>query len=383
MAWRIHEQVIRAVIDNRVPGKVTGSVWLAGRDQPLELDLTGNAWPDMAGCLLTVENPPAVSDPLDSLATEQRGVCGDMTASRKVKIPTVPLIEWVDSHRGEPFPFVWGNGVYLEWYSERNGRVVIELNGCSSTLSEPVWRLTPAQEETRQQESAEAFAAFMSRMAAAMRDSRPALSASLPDQEEAGGDGGPTTAEAEQRARIEALKQRVREVTGEPNLSCGEGPTATLDEVEGFWRRVLEYEQCPVVRVRELLAGDGIKPPAPRGLRDAVLKEHLDTMIQGLADRGVFLQYTDHLSDRELYRLLYKFVLEDEIEVAPAGTSWSTHVDMSLVGLAKDEDGSANYLRFYADQSTREQWANDFPGDELPPHVDPPNDRDQWLPQPE
>ncbi len=118
MAWRIHDQVIRAEIDNRLLGRVTGSVWLAGRVQPLRLELTGNAGPDMAGCVLTVENPCPVPDPLEGLATEQRGVCGDMTASRKVKVPTVSLTKWLESHPSEPFPFVWGNQVYLEWYSE-------------------------------------------------------------------------------------------------------------------------------------------------------------------------------------------------------------------------------------------------------------------------
>jgi len=42
MAWRIDEQVIRGEIDNRTKGRVTGRIWLIGREEPLEIDLIGN-----------------------------------------------------------------------------------------------------------------------------------------------------------------------------------------------------------------------------------------------------------------------------------------------------------------------------------------------------
>jgi hypothetical protein len=201
------------------------------------------------------------------------------------------------------------------------------------------------------------------------------------DQGAAGG-AGPTTAEAAQRARIEALKQQVREVTGEPDLCEEEGEDATLDEIEGFWRRVLEIEQCSVVRLRDLLSKDGINPPAPGHLKDTALTGYLATLIEELAHRGVFLQYTNHLSDRELYRLLCTHVLAEEIEVMPSGKCWNTHVDMSTVGLPRNNDGSDIYLRYYADELTREQWAIDYPEDQVPPHVDPPYNRDHSLPRP-
>ena len=57
MAFRIQDNVVRGEIDNRVKGIVRGKIWLAGRAEPLTLELTGNAWPDLAGCLLTFTNP--------------------------------------------------------------------------------------------------------------------------------------------------------------------------------------------------------------------------------------------------------------------------------------------------------------------------------------
>src|SRR6267378_8380733 len=57
MAWRIQDSVIRGEMDNRLKGRVRGKLWLHGHDEPVELDLAGNACPDLAGCLLTFKNP--------------------------------------------------------------------------------------------------------------------------------------------------------------------------------------------------------------------------------------------------------------------------------------------------------------------------------------
>ncbi len=57
MAFRIHDSVVRGEIDNRVKGIVRGKIWVEGRAEPVVLELKGNAWPDLAGCLLTFTNP--------------------------------------------------------------------------------------------------------------------------------------------------------------------------------------------------------------------------------------------------------------------------------------------------------------------------------------
>ncbi len=93
MAFRIHDSVVRGEIDNRVKGIVRGQIWVEGRGEPVVLELEGNAWPDLAGCLLTFTNPQKrVPDPhLDSLHPIQRGSIGDLTASRKVRVFDLPL----------------------------------------------------------------------------------------------------------------------------------------------------------------------------------------------------------------------------------------------------------------------------------------------------
>ena len=107
MAFRIHDSVVRGEIDNRVRGIVRGSLWLEGCLQPVVLELRGNAQPDLAGCLLTFTNPlERVSHAgLDSLHPVQRGSIGDLTASRKVRVPAVPLAEflnWPKEKAGRP-----------------------------------------------------------------------------------------------------------------------------------------------------------------------------------------------------------------------------------------------------------------------------------------
>ena len=90
MAFRIHDSVVRGEIDNRVKGIVHGKIWIEDRAEPMVLELTGNAWPDLAGSLLTFINPlPRIVDQqLNSLNAVQRGSIGDLTASRKVR--TIP-----------------------------------------------------------------------------------------------------------------------------------------------------------------------------------------------------------------------------------------------------------------------------------------------------
>ena len=106
MAFRIHDSVVRGEIDNRVKGIVRGRIWIEGRAEPVVLELTGNAHLDLAGCLLTFTNPQKriPHHGLDSLHPMQRGTIGDLTASRKVRVPAVPMEEFVNWPKGKSPP---------------------------------------------------------------------------------------------------------------------------------------------------------------------------------------------------------------------------------------------------------------------------------------
>lgn len=171
MAWRIHENVVRGEIDNREKGVVRGRVWLEGLPEPLVLDLSGNACPDLAGCLLSFTNPkPAVPvrDP-SSFSLRQRGYIGDLTASRKVRVYDIPVHEaYLMSKRGETPPEHIANCLYLEWFSRANGRVVIESVDYTLEISAPAWRSSPEDEQQRGTNAAAGWELFMSGLDAAI-----------------------------------------------------------------------------------------------------------------------------------------------------------------------------------------------------------------------
>jgi hypothetical protein len=152
MAWRIHDSVIRGEIDNRMKSRVLGKLWLDGLDEPVKLDLAGNACPDLAGCLLKFKNP-AKTFPMrkkPKFNPLQRGKIGNLSASQKVRVFTIPDEEaFAMIDRGEKPPERTANALYLEWFSEGNGRVVIESADFELNISAPEWRLTPAEEKQR------------------------------------------------------------------------------------------------------------------------------------------------------------------------------------------------------------------------------------------
>jgi hypothetical protein len=169
MAWRLNKSVVRGEIDNRQRDHVTGKFWLVDREFPIMLTLAGNAWRDMAGCLLTFENPNPVDDDNTSLSPVQMGTTGDMTASRKVRVLDIPFeAAHALMARGEPIPEHMGNCIYLEWYSRSNGRVVIESTDYVTTISPHQWRMTKDEEAALVAKNSEAAMSWVEEIAAEM-----------------------------------------------------------------------------------------------------------------------------------------------------------------------------------------------------------------------
>jgi hypothetical protein len=169
MAWRIDEAVVRGELDNRVRGRVTGNIWVAGRDEPVVLELEGNCWRDLAGRRLEFTNPQPKPGDLAKLAALQRGAVGDITASRKVKVLEFPIEDLHLYYKtGKVMPWHWGNSLYLEWFSERNGRVVIETSSFDlRVVGESAWEMSEQEEEAQRQANGAAMTGFMERLAGA------------------------------------------------------------------------------------------------------------------------------------------------------------------------------------------------------------------------
>ena len=156
MAWRFDEHLLRGEIDNRTRGRVTGRLWLAAVAQPLILDLRGDCHPDLAGCFLTFENPQPVPMTTRPPAVIQRGDAGDITAARKVRVFDIPFEEaYALLKAGGTPPEHLANCLYLEWYSDLGGRMVIESADYRLQISEPAWRFTADELAERARRAAE------------------------------------------------------------------------------------------------------------------------------------------------------------------------------------------------------------------------------------
>lgn len=167
MAWRLDQHVIKGEIQNLIPGSVSGLIWLKGLNQPMELKLKGNCYRDLAGVKLVFENPEPIEGDYTGLDICQEGVVGDITASKKVKIPIDPETAIGEFTDGK-IPYVIGNCLYLEWFSERNGRVLIETTDYKWTVTLPHWSLSEHEEIEQRLRNQQAMFDFMDNLANAI-----------------------------------------------------------------------------------------------------------------------------------------------------------------------------------------------------------------------
>jgi hypothetical protein len=145
-----------------------------------------------------------------------------------------------------------------------------------------------------------------------------------------------------------------------------------------FLEHVLAFESEEGRSLHDRLIEGGMSLPNPEALSDAALHDKLWEVISALALLGAYLYSTDHLSDRELYSHLWHQTLREPTVLMPHDPAFATHID--LVGSGSEED-IAIYLRYYADEQTRQDWAREFPDVTVPPHGQPPYDRDRLLPR--
>jgi len=170
MAWRPYENLIDGELDNRTPGKVIGWLRFYRKNvEPLRVtfNLEGDFHDDIRGALIRLSNPHP-SDCAEPLGQEgtymggfspmQTGEAGDITAgislgpwSQEIadRLMQEHEVAWDEMQlpraerekqrrecatryrrhieAGDPYyPYV--AYPYIEWYSEANGRVVLELD---------------------------------------------------------------------------------------------------------------------------------------------------------------------------------------------------------------------------------------------------------------
>jgi hypothetical protein len=180
--------------------------------------------------------------------------------------------------------------------------------------------------------------------------------------------------EPSQEERINKLRAELEKLGG--STSTLESMPADMEEE--FLRHVLEYEKAEQISLLRLLENSGLEVPPPESLDDDTLRTKLKEIIDRMASVGSYLLHTNHLSDRDLYEYLYHEALREETVLFPENPSYAYMIDLTGSG---SEDDNQTYLKYYADEEYRRQWARDWPDDRMPEHEEPPFDRDRFLPQ--
>ena len=178
--------------------------------------------------------------------------------------------------------------------------------------------------------------------------------------------------------RIEKLKRRAEELAG-GEMKTGEIEPPPPEIEEEFWKQVVEYEEAHWTTHFKQLERAGVSMPAPETLNDQEVTAKLWEVINKLAQMRIFLEDTDHLSDRELYTTLWSDDLREETKDVVLDQDSACHYQLLSGG--SDEEMQL-YLKYYADEKEREHWREEYPDFPMPDPEDPPYDRDRLLPQP-
>jgi hypothetical protein len=292
MAWRIDAAVVRGELDNRTRGRVTGRIWFHGRAEPVELDLTGNCWRDLAGRRLEFTNPDPQPGDLENISPRQTGPVGDISASRKVKVPDIPLDQIGAYYAAKkPFPWHWGNALYLEWFGDRNGRVVIETAAFNlKVVGEAAWEMSEEEETEQRKANGAAITGFMDRLVEAAGgkdlefvDDTPAEWDEPPQTEE----------EAEQmQARSELLADRIQARLRREG-DAADYEKILEEEIERLRRERGEPEPTPEQLARNAewieeanhAAEEELKNPDPELAAELDLEHPLTIQTAELSDR--------------------------------------------------------------------------------------------------
>jgi hypothetical protein len=150
------------------------------------------------------------------------------------------------------------------------------------------------------------------------------------------------------------------------------------DSYEDFARKMQMFENGPTTTNFQQLVDRGIELPPPDGIPDADIRTRLWEVLNGLSELRVYLDETDHLSDRELYAQLWHATLREDVPAIDE-VGFNSHLQLLSTG---GEPEATLYLKYFADEKWRDDWLKTFPDYDMPAHDDPPYNRDCLLPRP-
>jgi hypothetical protein len=140
----------------------------------------------------------------------------------------------------------------------------------------------------------------------------------------------------------------------------------TQEENE-FLASMLAWERAPVLPISQWFEPE-LQLPPPERLSAKELHRLLWETLDRLYEKRVIVEFTDHLSDRQLYCLIVRDILPASEKMLESRKSF-----LHWYCLDPDDDVEL-WLRYYASPRERSEWVRET-GGELPPAEIPPYPR--------
>ncbi|MFO1064720.1 MAG: hypothetical protein U0892_12725 [Pirellulales bacterium] len=131
-------------------------------------------------------------------------------------------------------------------------------------------------------------------------------------------------------------------------LEIVQSQSMSLAEENEFLESMLAWERAPALPISRWF-DPPLSLPRPETLDDDVLSDLLYDTIDRLFSKRIALQQTEHLSNRQLYTLIFRDILP----------SWEKKVDLPgnrLSWRCVDESETEIWLTYYATETERLQW---------------------------
>lgn len=145
---------------------------------------------------------------------------------------------------------------------------------------------------------------------------------------------------------------------------------------DDFTKKLVEQERAFLnpeewgIHLRPII-DEVLSPPSPDEIDDHRVTGYLRCLVDILAQHHFCLTNTNHLSDRELYRVIMTDILEKPIGVSPNASGMLLHHECCPCD-------TEEYFIYYEDELGRSEYQSLFGGD-LPEKRPLVSDRDTWI----
>ena len=126
----------------------------------------------------------------------------------------------------------------------------------------------------------------------------------------------------------------------------------SLEAENEYLYDILEWEKAPLKPIYRWF-NPPLCPPRPDRIRDEDVPGILDCILHKLFEKHIVLEFTDHLSDKELYWVIWCNILPCEAKMVYT----QKYMSWDCAHINGDPD---IWLRYYASPEEREVWAETY-----------------------